>query len=180
MKRFMFVCVATLAITGASLPASSAGAGGSLCVDPNMTNCFTTIQAALTAAHDGDTIDVAAGTYAGPITIDKNIQLAGAGAAATIIRGGGPVVTIGDLTGRATPTVSVGGVTITGGLTTGSSRGGTAIASGGGVFIPGPDTGNATAATVSIDDSVISGNRANILTVVPSDAFPCGPPKGKV
>jgi hypothetical protein len=101
----------------------------------------------------------------------------GTAAASTIIKGGGPVVTIGDLSGATAPTVSIGGVTITGGLTNGSGPGGTAIAGGGGVFIPGPDTGNATAATVTISDSVITGNRASPLTVI-EPTEPPGPPCG--
>lgn len=173
------VLVAALACCAVGLAASFATAAADLCVG-SQAGCFATIQAALAAAHDGDTIAVAAGTYAGPITIDKSVRLVGSGAAATVIRGGGPVVTIGDLTGRTAPTVSLSGVTITGGLTTGSAAGDTAIAGGGGVFVPGPDTGNATAATVTISDSVITRNRVTPLTVIepPPPPEPPGPPCG--
>src|SRR5215831_6659552 len=55
------------------------------------------------------------GTYAGGITVDISVQLAGAGPV-TRISGGGPVVTIGSAT--ATPTVTIANLTITGGVTT--------------------------------------------------------------
>src|SRR5262249_51638882 len=90
-----------------------------------------------------------------------------------IIEGGGPVVTIGDLTGATAPAVAISRVTVTGGLTTG-----TVIAAGGGIFIPGPDSGNATAAPVSLHGTVIRGNRARVSTAAAPGA-PCGPPKGK-
>ena len=54
------------------------------------------MQAALDASHDGDTIKVAAGTFAGGVTIAKSVSVIGAGAGATTIRGGGPVVTVGE------------------------------------------------------------------------------------
>jgi hypothetical protein len=176
MRRvFMTMLAAAFGCGGAGLAAQPALAAD-LCVGGPQPGCFLTIQAAVDAAHDGDTIRIGAGTFAGGIEIAKSVQLLGAGASSTIIRGGGPVVMIGDLSGRAAPTVSIGGVTITGGLTTGSG-GETWVAEGGGVVIPGPDTGNATAATVSISDSVITGNRASPLTVIlPSD--PPGPPCG--
>jgi hypothetical protein len=174
MKR-RFRMVACSMLFGVSVVALSAGTGSAastLCVQPDKPGCYATIQAALAAASSGDTIEVAPGTYAGPVTIAKTIQLIGAGAAATIIQGGGPVVTIGDLTGATAPTVSIRGVTITGGVIAGT------VVGGGGVLISGPDSGNKTAATVSITDSVITGNRASVLTVVPPGA-PCGPPPGK-
>jgi len=64
------------------------------------------------AAADGDVIRIGPGTYAGGIIIDKSIALEGAGAAETIIQGGGPVLTIGDLTGATTPRVSISRVSI--------------------------------------------------------------------
>jgi hypothetical protein len=164
---------AALAALGFAGTSSSAQSATTLCVGGGA-GCYGTIQAAISAAVDGDTIAVAPGTYNGPITIAKSIQVVGAGAALTTIQGGGPVLTVGAPSGASAPTVSIGRVTITGGLTTS-----TLIAAGGGVFIPGLDTGNATAATVSIDDSVISSNQVSVTTVVPPGA-PCGPPKGKV
>ena len=47
---------------------------------------FSTIQAAVTAAANGDTISVAAGTYREQVTVDgKAITLQGAGRGQTII-----------------------------------------------------------------------------------------------
>src|SRR5262249_32922215 len=101
--------------------------------------------------HDGDTIKVRAGTFAGGITIAKSVDLVGVSAQATVISGGGPVVTIGDPSGSGAPMVSIGRVTITGGVT--DSIPGSDAAKGGGVWIP------AKAATVAISDSIITGNR---------------------
>ena len=168
---FFAACVALLGAAGVGLVAGSAAAAGTLCVDLSKPGCFATIQTALNAASDGDTIQIGRGTFAGGITIDKSIQLVGAGASATIIRGGGPVVTIGDLTGATTPTVSIRRVMITGGVTHSSLGGGNAIAAGGGVDIPGPAGGFMTGAIVTISDSVVTQNRSSPLTTM---AGPCG------
>jgi pectin methylesterase-like acyl-CoA thioesterase len=51
---------------------------------------FSTIQAAVTAAQDGDIIDIAAGTYREQVTVDgKDITIHGAGAGQTIIESPG-------------------------------------------------------------------------------------------
>jgi hypothetical protein len=168
LKRVAAVTVGVAAF----VVASSAQTATTLCVGGGA-GCYGSIQAALAVAGDGDTIAVAPGTYAGPVTVAKSIRLVGAGAAMTIIRGGGPVVTIGDLTGATSPTVSISGVTVTGGQSTGT------VAAGGGLKVLGPDAGVRTTATASISDSVISGNRVDVLTVGPSGGAPCGPPKGK-
>ena len=78
---------------------------------------YTQLAPALAAADDGDTIRIGPGTYDGGVTIDVSVRLVGAGASRTIIRGGGPVVTIGEFGAVAEPTVSIEGVTITGGIT---------------------------------------------------------------
>jgi hypothetical protein len=151
--------LASLALAGTS---SSAQSAPTLCVGGTSPGCYGTIQAALAATNDGETIRVAAGTYAGPITIAKSTRLVGAGPAVTIIRGGGPVVTIGD--GNSRPTVSITGVTITGGLNT--SDPGPGFAAGGGIVIPPLAADNSIGATVTIADSIVTGNRADPLTVV--------------
>jgi hypothetical protein len=157
-RRLLVAALAALALAGTS---SSAQSATTLCVGANP-GCYGTIQAALAAASDGETIHVAAGTYAGPITIANSIRLVGAGAAATIIQGGGPVVTIGG--GDSRPTVSVTGVTVTGGLNT--SNPGPGFAAGGGIAIPALAADNSIGATVTIADSIVTRNRANPLTVV--------------
>src|SRR5262249_46901437 len=102
---------------------------------------------------------------------------AGAGAGRTIISGGGPVITIGKIFAASEPTVSIDGVTITGGVTRSSPESvpctgkAGAWAAGGGIEVPpGTDfSGGACndfggGATVTISNSVITGNR-----VAPSD-----------
>ena len=146
----------------------SARSAATLCVGARA-GCFPTIQAALDAAEDGDTIAIGPGAFTGGITIAKSVQLVGAGAGATTIEGGSPVLTIGELDGVDQPTVSVSRVTITGGSN--DSAPVPFAASGGGVWIP-PSFGNTAGATVSISDTVITENRA-----APEDGgHPCGHP----
>jgi nitrous oxidase accessory protein len=85
MKRYLLVAAAALA----ALTTAHAAGAATLCVGPHG-GCFAQIQPAVTAAHDGDTITVAPGTYVGGITIDKSIKLQGTSAEPTI-SGGGPV-----------------------------------------------------------------------------------------
>jgi hypothetical protein len=147
----------------AALATPRSGADTSLCVGKKPP-CYPTIQTALGAAGDGERITVAPGSYAGPITIDKSVQLVGAGAGATIIEGGSPVITIGAAGAASEPIVSIAGATVTGGLSESNPLGGTAFAVGGGIEIPGA-AGDATGATVSISDSVITGNRVTPRTL---------------
>lgn len=56
----------------------------SKCVSP--TFLCQTIQAAVSAASGGDTVNVLAGTYTEQVTINKNLTLSGAGAASTTIQ----------------------------------------------------------------------------------------------
>ena len=139
---------------------------------------YTQIAPAVAAASSGDTVNVAAGTYQGGFTIDQNLTLTGAGAQKTIISGGGPVITVGMFGATTEPTVAIRGVTITGGVT-GSSPVSTAyvgedgvIALGGGIFVP-PAANFATGATVTISNSVITGNTAAPTTSVDA-GFSCG------
>jgi hypothetical protein len=151
------------AVLSAGAPAAPSA---DLCVG-TQPGCFATIQAAVDAAGDGDRIRIAPGTFQGGITILKDVELVGAGAGATTIEGGGPVITIGAFVGPGgpgQPTVSISRVTITGGLV--DTEG---VAAGGGVLIPFAGPG-VPVATVAISDSVITGNRAS-----PSGLFPPGP-----
>jgi hypothetical protein len=147
--------------------------GATRCVG-RTSGCFATIQRALDAAGDGDAILVGPGTFAGPIAITKSVSLAGAGAGRTVIRGGGPVVTVGTAAAAAEPTVSIAGVTVTGGLTrsTPALIGGANLALGGGVFVP-PAAGGADGATLTIRDSAVSGNRTAPSATVPSGGAVC-------
>src|SRR5690242_9890760 len=81
---------------------------------------YTQLAPALAAARSGDRITIGPGTYAGGVTVDVSVKLVGAGAGATIISGGGPVLTIGVAGAASEPTVTIDGVTITGGVTIGN------------------------------------------------------------
>jgi hypothetical protein len=169
---------AILAISlAAVLPvlAAQPALAANLCVGGG-SGCFSTLQAAVSAAHDGDTITIAPGRYAGGVTIDVSVKIVGAGAGSTVIRGGGSVLTIGAYGASAEPTVSISGVTITGGVARSSPESvpfvgeDGVIARGGGVEIP-PNADFTGGATVTISNSVITGNLAD-----PTHALPFGPP----
>jgi hypothetical protein len=157
-----------IALVGAaafSTGSSGAATTSDLCVG-SKPGCFATIQAAVDAAQDGDTIKVGPGAFAGGITIRKSVRLVGVAAGATTIQGGGPVITIG--MDDVAPTVSIARLTITGGFN--DSPG---VAAGGGVLIePAPD--NSTGATVTIADSAIVGNRVAPRATF-SEPAPCDP-----
>jgi hypothetical protein len=153
----LIACVAALVVAAAGRSASTLCVGGP--------RCYSTVQAAVNAAQDGDTVRVGPGTFAGGFTITKSINLVGVAAAASSISGGGPVVTIGSPT--STPTVTLANLTITGGLTTSNPH-----APNCGPDVPscGPGYADATAigggveafqgTTVTISRSVVTGNRA--------------------
>jgi hypothetical protein len=160
---------------GSALVSAQAALAANLCVG-SRSGCFSTLQAAVNTAHDGDTIAIAPGTYAGGVTIDVSLRIVGAGAGSTVIRGGGSVLTIGVYGASTEPTVSISGVTITGGVARSSPESipftGAAgvIARGGGVEIP-PNKDFTGGATVTISNSVITGNRA-----APTRTLATGPP----
>jgi hypothetical protein len=131
--------------------------------------CYPSIQAAVDAAHDGDTIKIAPGTYVGGVVIEVSVDVVGAGAEKTIIKGGGPVLTLGTDGAPTEPTISIRGVTITGGVN--NSKPSDAVTFGGGIWIP---QGETVGATVTIDDSAITGNRVTAASVIPPGDF-CGP-----
>ena len=174
--RRLAAAVMVISLTGA-LPVLFArpALAASLCVG-SKPGCFAALQAAVNAARNGDRITIAPGRYAGGVTIDVSVTLAGAGAGSTVIRGGGPVLTIGAYGASAEPTVSISGVTITGGVARSSPESvpfvgqDGVIARGGGVEIP-PNAGFTGGATVTISNSVITGNLAD-----PTHALPLGPP----
>ena len=150
-------------IVPALVLASAGRSASTLCVGGP--HCYATVQAALNAAQDGDTVRIGPGTFAGGVTITKSVDLVGVAAAATSISGGGPVVTIGSPT--AGPTVTLANLTITGGVTTTNPQ---APNCGPDVPTCGPGYADATAlgggieafegTTVTISRSVVTGNRA--------------------
>src|SRR5439155_9221965 len=171
--RPLLVC--WLAVAAATITAGQASAA-TLTVCPS--GCaFSQIAPALAAANNGDTISIAPGTYKGGVTIDVSVTIAGAGTGRTIISGGGPVLTIGTFDAASEPTVSIGGVTITGGVTHSSFAevfaGPGVIALGGGISVP-PAAGFAPGATVTIANSVITGNKVAPTTAIDS-GLPCPP-----
>jgi hypothetical protein len=165
MKRFLLAALVLVSVAATADPSPAASAA-TLCVGAKP-GCSATVQAAVDAAQAGDTIAIGPGTFAGGITILKNVQLVGVSAGATAIAGGGPVVTIGEFAADG-PTVSISRVTIRGGLT--HPQG---VAAGGGVLIPFTGFG-VQSATVAISDSVIAGNRATPNGLFPPGPF-CGP-----
>ena len=174
------VTAAALACVSATLPLanSAAAAAPSVRCVGQAAGCYRTLQAAVDAARGGDSILISAGVFSGGVTIDKSVQIVGAGAGKTIIAGGGPVLTIGRYGASREPVVSLRGVTITGGVTHSSALSAAlvgkagVIALGGGVEIP-PAAGFGDGATVQLRDSVITGNRVAPQATVPS-GLPCG------
>jgi hypothetical protein len=160
MRKVLIAVIgaATLCAAGVAAPA---GAVADACIGGP--GCRTSLQAAVDAAPPGATIRIAAGTYAGGVRIAKSLQLLGAGSGRTVIRGGGPVVTI-DTTSPHPPTVVISNLALTGGVAHGADG---INALGGGVLVTaGP--GGTIGANVTLRDVVVSGNRAAPTTTSPS------------
>ena len=177
--RAALIAGALTAIVLAIAPAASGVSATNVrCVgDPP---CFDTVQKAVDAVHDGGVILIEPGIFAGGVTIDKSVKVIGSGASRTIIKGGGPVLTIGRAFAPREPKVTISKVKITGGHTTSSPLSKeffgkkNLLALGGGIAIPpGKSTKDhiTDGATVKVTDSVITGNR-----VGPTATVPFGPP----
>jgi hypothetical protein len=172
--------IVLLVLGAGALTAAPAAPAATRCVGGP--GCYPTVQAAIDAADDGDTIALAAGTFAGGVTIEKSVRVRGVSAGQTIIRGGGPVVTIGRFGAVHEPTVTLDRLTVTGGQTSSSWLSDQVIgtpgvaAKGGGISVP-PAAHFRPGATLVIRDSVIAGNRAAPVTSIPSGnaACPDGP-----
>ena len=103
----------TVSVLAIAPAASGVSATNVHCVgDPP---CFDTVQKAVDAGHDGGVILIEPGTFAGGVTIDKSVKVIGSGASRTIIKGGGPVLTIGEAFAPRQPKVTISKVKITGG-----------------------------------------------------------------
>jgi hypothetical protein len=124
--------------------------------------CVSSVRAALARAHDGDTIKIAAGTFAGGFTIRKSVHLVGSGRSRTSIKGGGPVITIKARKGKE-PTVSISSLTVRGGTATGNGY----VSHGGGIDIPAGKDGDA-GATVTLRHVTVRHNRATATNASPS------------
>jgi hypothetical protein len=99
------------------VPGQAAAKGPAIHVCPS--GCaYSSIQDAINAAPNGATIAIAASTYTGGLNTDgKNLMLLGAGAGQTTISGGGLAFEIGPVVEIDSGTVTISGVTITGGNT---------------------------------------------------------------
>jgi hypothetical protein len=158
------------AMTWVAGPAVASAQNGVLCVGTG-TGCYATIDAAVGAAANGDTIEVSAGTFTGGATITKSLRVIGAGQGRTFIRGGKPVLTIGDVHAAASdePTVAMEQLTVTGGTAAGDG----VVMSGGGILIPRAADG-ATGATVSLSHVTVTRNHADATGTSPSPSgAPC-------
>ena len=124
--------MAVTAAGGLALAAQPARAA-TLCVGSGP-GCYPSIQAAVNAAHDGDTITIGPGTFAGGVTITGGVTRSSP---------------------ESVPFTGVDGV----------------WAAGGGVEIP-PDASMLSGATVTISNSMITGNHVDPSATVPS-GIPC-------
>jgi parallel beta-helix repeat protein len=80
----LIACVTFVALMSVAAPAAVR------CVNPGGTGgCFSTISAAVAAAHPNDTIEVSPGTYAEDVIIDKSLSLVGKSQATTFINATG-------------------------------------------------------------------------------------------
>jgi len=177
---------ATLAAAGAgilTLPLLALPAAAADCIRID-SNCFATMAAALDAAADGDVIRVPAGTFRGGIVVTKSVVIDGAGQRRTRFRGGGPVITVGEIGDTTPPTVTIRDLTVTGGRTRGSDlsallfEGDAGVwATGGGIEVPpssfDQDTGElGLGASLRLSHVTVEGNRAAPTASIPS-GLPC-------
>jgi pectin methylesterase-like acyl-CoA thioesterase len=88
------VCAVLLATGTTAVTGSRALAADTLCVGDG-SGCYSTLQAAVDAAHNGDTIRIDRGTFKGGVTVDVSVRIVGDGSDRTILKGGDSVLTIG-------------------------------------------------------------------------------------
>jgi hypothetical protein len=149
MLLAMFLALTSTAVASSTWYVNGvSGSDGNACTSP--TTACKTIGHAISLAHSGDSIMVAAATYTENLTINFNLKMIGSGAKATIIDGGGvnTVVTISNSNAH----VTLSKVTIRNGLGVGhNSCGFSLCVEGGGIYNSG---------TLSVIDSTITGNVA--------------------
>ncbi len=113
MLTILLLSSLILPLTGFLVGAERASAKTAvICVSPGGTGgCLASIQAAINAASNGDTINVAAGSYTEDLNIAKSVTLIGAGAGMTILLGATNNATAEHVTISAS-NVSIEGFTI--------------------------------------------------------------------
>ena len=115
-------------------------------------------------------VRLAEGTYAGGVTITKSIRIIGAGEGATVIDGGGPVLTI-KATSKFRPVVELADLTVTGGVNTGtalSAKDTGFVGSGGGILVPYSNGNGGAGASLTLRRVTITGNKVRPSTTMPS------------
>src|SRR5262245_15510833 len=112
IRRTLTLAGTLSVVSGAIAWSAPFAAAADACVGAGQ-RCASSVQKARDAAHDGDVIHLGRGTFPGGVTITKSVTLAGAGSSATVLSGGGPVVTIGSYLADGAPLhVTIVGVTI--------------------------------------------------------------------
>jgi hypothetical protein len=138
--------------------------GKTLCVG-HRSGCYSTVRAALRAAHNGDTIKIGRGKYAGGFTIAKSVQLVGSGEKATRIVGGGPVITIKARRGSSQLRVAIRSLTVRGGRAKNKGY----VSDGAGIDIkPAGGTTPLPGATVRLSHVTVTDNVASTSKTSPS------------
>lgn len=153
--------VPVVLIASVVVPVPASAHPAPLCVGP-AAGCSATVQQALVRAHDGDTITIARGTFHGGVVITKSVTIRGDGQHRTVIKGGGPVITVNS-SGGDRPTVSISDLTVEGGqVGAGMYR-----SFGGGIAIN-PTSDGSAGATVTLREVRVTGNEATATTTSPS------------
>ncbi|MCA9770993.1 MAG: right-handed parallel beta-helix repeat-containing protein [Myxococcales bacterium] len=98
--------------TGTTIYVDAANASG--VEDGSLANPWNTIAEALVAALDGDVIEVAAGTYVDPLTIDKSVAIRAPGGATAVTVNSGAATVV-----DSASQVTLDGLTFTGSATDG-------------------------------------------------------------
>ena len=154
----------------AGLPGTAAGAGPQACVSGHVSRCYASLAEALAHTVNGDVVSLAEGTYKGGVTITKSVRIRGAGEGATVIEGGGPVLTV-KATSKFKPVVELVDLTVTGGVNTGlalSSKDTGIVGSGGGILVPYSNGKGGAGASLTLRRVAVIGNVARPSTTVSS------------
>jgi Right handed beta helix region len=86
LRQTSFTFMSVIACVTVVVALCAAAPAATRCVNPGGTGgCYSTISAAVAAAHPNDTIQVSSGTYAEDVIIDKSLSLVGKSRATTFI-----------------------------------------------------------------------------------------------